>query len=163
MRSKNWSPYLSGALIGILQVPVFFIGGSIGTSGATANTVCSLVNIFTGKTASSCFTAPKSWWQLGLVIGIIIGAYVSRVLSKQYRQAISPPAWEMLLPDYSPKKRLGYAFIGGILILFGARLADGCTSGNGISGIALMSAGSFIAIGCMFAAGIVTALILYKK
>lgn len=162
MRSKNWSPYLSGILIGILQVPVFFIGGSIGTSGATANTVCSLINIFTGKAASVCFTAPKSWWQLGLVIGIVLGAYVSRVLSKHYRQAISP-AWEILLPNYSPKKRLIYAFLGGILILFGARLADGCTSGNGISGIALMSAGSFIVIGCMFAAGIVTTLILYKK
>ena len=162
MRSKNWSPYICGIVIGLLQIPVFFIGGSIGTSGATANVVCSLTNILGGDAVSTCFTVPKSWWQLGFIIGIVLGAYVSKMLSRNYRKPISS-VWRDILPNYSVKKRLLYAFIGGFLVLFGARLADGCTSGNGISGIALMSVGSFIVIFFMFIAGILMASLLYKK
>lgn len=162
MCKRHWSPYLCGILIGLLQIPVFFIGGSIGTSSATANAVCSVTNFFNGEQITACFKAPKSWWQLGLVIGIVIGAYLSKSLSKHYRKSISI-VWQTALPKYSIKKRFLYAFIGGVLIMFGARLADGCTSGNGISGVALMSVGSVIVITFMFAAAIAVSFALYRR
>jgi uncharacterized membrane protein YedE/YeeE len=52
------------------------------------------------------------------------------------------------------------AFAGGLLMLFGARIADGCTSGHGSSGSAQLAFGSFVAIGAMFAGGILSAFVL---
>ena len=56
-----------------------------------------------------------------------------------------------------------HAFVGGALLLFGARLAGGCTSGHMISGIAQLTIGSFIFGISIFASGIVTARMLYKR
>ena len=47
-------------------------------------------------------------------------------------------------------------------MLLGARIADGCTSGHGISGIAQLSIGSFTAVAAMFAGGIGTAMLLRR-
>jgi uncharacterized membrane protein YedE/YeeE len=56
--------------------------------------------------------------------------------------------------------RFAMAFAGGFVMLLGARIADGCTSGHGISGMAQLALGSFIAVGAMFAGGIATALLM---
>lgn len=52
------------------------------------------------------------------------------------------------------------AVIGGVLLTFGSRIAGGCTSGHGISGMSLLSVGSFVSVGAMFAGGIGTAAVL---
>jgi uncharacterized membrane protein YedE/YeeE len=52
------------------------------------------------------------------------------------------------------------AFAGGFLMLGGARIADGCTSGHGISGMAQLAVGSTIAVAAMFAGGILTAMLM---
>jgi uncharacterized membrane protein YedE/YeeE len=48
-------------------------------------------------------------------------------------------------------------------MLFGARIAGGCTSGHGISGMAQLSAGSTLAVAAMFAGGILTAMLLLRR
>ena len=48
-------------------------------------------------------------------------------------------------------------------MLFGARLADGCTSGHGLSGTAQLAIGSIVAVAAMFAGGIATALLVLKR
>ena len=53
--------------------------------------------------------------------------------------------------------RLLAAFVGGLLMAFGARLAGGCTSGHGISGTLQLSVGSWIAVICFFIGGIAVA------
>ncbi|XP_041355417.1 UPF0394 membrane protein PD_1892-like [Gigantopelta aegis] len=52
------------------------------------------------------------------------------------------------------------AFFGGFILLFGARFGAGCTSGHGLSGMALMAWLSFLAVPFMFAGGIVTAFLM---
>jgi uncharacterized membrane protein YedE/YeeE len=52
-------------------------------------------------------------------------------------------------------------FVGGVLMALGARLAGGCTSGNGISGTLQLNAGSWLAVIAMFTGGVATAWILY--
>lgn len=54
-------------------------------------------------------------------------------------------------------------FVGGFLILFGARLADGCTSGHVITGFTQLATASFIFAGAVFAAGIPMAKLLRGK
>jgi uncharacterized protein len=153
------SPYVAGIVIGLLQIPALLIlGASIGTTGSFGALTCTFLDQGGDQ---GCFHHLKYWWQLGLVCGIFFGAYFSRRLSHQKRPAVSF-VWNKILHTSRRWPRFIMAFMGGAIFLFGARLADGCTSGNGISGIALLSIGSFIVIGAMFLAGFFVTL-LYPR
>lgn len=163
---KSYSPYAAGIIIGLLQIPVFLtLHASLGTSAAFNSVACSISSWFSDTsivgTASQCFAAMKHWWQLGFVLGIMIGAYLSSRLSNTKRLGFSP-IWPKVTKINSLGKRSSMAFIGGFIMLIGTRIADGCTSGNGISGIALLSVGSMIVITAMFVSGILVVR-LYKK
>jgi uncharacterized membrane protein YedE/YeeE len=54
------------------------------------------------------------------------------------------------------------AFAGGFIMLFGARIADGCTSGHGLSGMAQLAVSSSVAVAAMFAGGILTAMLMRR-
>jgi hypothetical protein len=104
----------------------------------------------------------KNWWQVALVIGIAIGAFLSMGLSGAKRLPISP-IWARAMGTPSAAARYGLAFGAGFLMLFGARLADGCTSGHGLSGVAQLGVGSTIAVAAMFAGGITTAMLALRR
>ena len=61
-----------------------------------------------------------------------------------------------------PVLRWAVALGGGVLMGFGARWANGCTSGHGISGTLQLTASSWLAAICFFAGGIVVAMLLYR-
>jgi hypothetical protein len=169
LMQKAWSPYLAGIVIGLLQIPAFLI---IETALGASSSYVSVGALFTSwvdpsiltiKYASShVATTAKNWWQVALVGGVAIGAFLSMKLSGARRAAISP-IWTRALGSASPAKRYAVAFIGGFVMLFGARLADGCTSGHGISGMAQLAVGSTVAVAAMFAGGIATALLLMRR
>lgn len=166
LTTKAYSPYAAGIIIGLLQVPIFLtLHASLGTSGVFNSVACALTSWFgttdPTMTTGSCFTLLKQWWQLGFVIGIALGAYLSSRWSNTRRTGYSP-IWHQLTNIRSLGKRSLMAFSGGFIALIGARIADGCTSGNGISGIALLSIGSMIVIASMFISGII-AVRLYKN
>ena len=75
----------------------------------------------------------------------------------------SSPIWARALGSDSPSRRYAVAFIAGFLMLFGARIADGCTSGHGISGMAQLAVSSTIAVLFMFIGGIITALFVLRR
>lgn len=148
------------------KIPIFLtLHASIGSSGAFNSVACSILSWFSNSsitsTASHCFAVLKHWWQLGFVFGIVIGAYLSSSFSNTKRSGFSP-IWPKITNINSLGKRSIMAFVGGFIMLIGARIADGCTSGNGISGIALLSVGSMIVITAMFVSGILVVR-LYKK
>ena len=94
-----------------------------------------------------------------LVIGLAIGGFVSARFSRT-----KAPAFEMVHANESTTvRRYANAFLGGSLIIFGARLAGGCTSGHIISGITQLSLSGFIFGAGVFASGIVSAKLIRKK
>jgi uncharacterized membrane protein YedE/YeeE len=99
---------------------------------------------------------------VALVVGIVVGAFISMKLSGARRQAISP-IWGSALGSSSPARRYAVAFAAGFLKLFGARIADGCTSGHGLSGIAQLAVGSTVAVAAMFTGGIAAAFALFRR
>lgn len=165
LKEKAWSPYLAGALIGLLQVPAFiFLGTALGASSSYVTVSASLAEfvdpgIRALSYAGKYLDGAKNWWQVALVAGIATGAFISASLSGTRRSAPSP-VWARALGTKSTAARFALAFLGGFILLFGARLADGCTSGHGISGIAQLAVSGFIAVGAMFAGGIATAMLL---
>lgn len=116
----------------------------------------------------SKYGVPDDWgigygWML--VLGMFIGGGATALLTKRFRRRQRPgvPAmWQSQFGDNSPRRML-HAFIGGALLLFGARLAGGCTSGHMISGISQLTIGSFIFGIAIFVSGIATAKFLYRQ
>lgn len=111
----------------------------------------------------------KDDWSIGygwmLVFGMFVGSGISAYATRRFRQRKNPAVPAMWSEEFGEEKskRLRQAFLGGVLLLFGARLAGGCTSGHMISGISQLTIGSFIFGVSIFASGIFTARTLYKK
>lgn len=103
----------------------------------------------------------KNLWQVAMVIGIVVGAFASMKMSGARRQTISP-VWNRAVGFRSLSSRAPMAFAGGFIMVLGARIADGCTTGHGISGVAQLALGSTVAVTAMFAGAIATALLMKR-
>ena len=86
--------------------------------------------------------------------------FYTRDLARSWRVETVPEVWRARFGP-STARSLGAAFLGGVLIMFGARLADGCTSGNGISGSLQLAVGGWTFFLTLFASGIATCLVLF--
>jgi uncharacterized membrane protein YedE/YeeE len=169
LTDKAWSPYAAGVVIGLLQIPAFvLIETALGASSSYV-TIGGLLASFAdpsiakiGYVARHIAATGKNWWQVALVVGIGIGAFVSMKMSGAARRPISP-IWTQALGSDSPARRYAVAFTAGFLMLLGARIADGCTSGHGLSGVAQLAVSSTIAVAAMFAGGIATAMLLLRR
>lgn len=167
LNRKAWSPYLAGIIIGLLQIPTFyFMNTALGASSSFVTVGAHIASVFDSGVANIKYFAShmygaKNWWQVAIVAGIALGAFVSMKMSGATRQTISP-VWNRALGQTTLSARAPIAFLGGFIMLFGARIAGGCTSGHGISGIAQLSAGSTLAVAAMFAGGIATALLMRR-
>jgi hypothetical protein len=95
-----------------------------------------------------------------LVVGIIIGAFISSMLSGTFHLNIVPDMFAKTFGD-NPIIRLIVALVGGVFMGLGARWAWGCTSGHGISGLAQLSVASLAAVASFFVGGIATAMLLF--
>ena len=111
----------------------------------------------------------KEDWGIGygwmLVLGMFVGGSLASLVTHRFRNRNNPSVpsmWQSEFGSSSPR-RMMHAFTGGVLLLFGARLAGGCTSGHVISGISQLTIGSFVFGIAIFASGIVTAKILYRR
>jgi uncharacterized membrane protein YedE/YeeE len=87
-------------------------------------------------------------WEFALVVGLLLGAMLSRRLSAR--------------PAASEGHGLRAA-AGGFIMILGARLAGGCTSGHGISGSLQLAVSGWLFFACIFASGLVAAFLLYGK
>ena len=111
----------------------------------------------------------KTDWGVGygwmLVLGMFVGggatALIFRSRQPEADKGSMPPMWSSQFGP-SHAKRYAAAFLGGALLLFGARLAGGCTSGHMISGISQLAVSSFIFGVTGFGGAILMAKYLYR-
>ena len=156
MKKRQWSPILSGIVLGSLQIPVnLLIKTALGTSSAfvTLASTCTrhlpLDQSYFSKFYLSA--GAKYVWQLISDFGIVAGSYVAATMGKTR----APPR------KLTTKEKVAAA-ASGFLLLFGARIANGCTSGHGLSGMAQLSVGSMITVASMLAGGIGLGVLLDK-
>ncbi|MDY6787049.1 MAG: YeeE/YedE thiosulfate transporter family protein [candidate division WOR-3 bacterium] len=162
----RWSPYIVGAGIGVLSWITFLISDKpLGCSTAFARTSGMLGKIFGKKRIeeNKYFQkfVPEIDWEWMLVLGVIIGAFVSALISGDFRFLFLPSKWIAHFGN-TPVLRFFVALIGGILMGFGARWAGGCTSGHGISGALQLAVSSWIAAICFFIGGIAAAFLIFR-
>jgi len=161
----TWSPYVAGAGIGILVCLAFLLSNRpIGCSSGFVK-AGGLIE----KTISPTHVEKKEYyreiipqvdWAFMLIPGIVIGAFISSILSGQFQLILVPATWIATFGN-TPVLRIIVAIIGGILLGFGARWAGGCTSGHGISGSIQLSLASMITAACFFAGGIAMAMFMF--
>ncbi len=99
------------------------------------------------------------------VLSMILGGIISS-LTMAWRPPASdrtaPPVWQKSF-GREPVKRYIFTFIAGLLVLYGARLAGGCTSGHMISGMMQTSLSGYLFAAGVFGSGIPLAVILFKN
>lgn len=166
---KSWSPYLVGAGIGILSWLSFATADKpLGITTAFENSAALLgLALTAGDADDHAFYREsehkiKIDWEWMLVLGVFIGAFISSRLSGDRGHPTVPPLWRWRFGG-SIGLRLLAAFAGAALMMFGARLADGCTSGHGISGALQFALSSWIFVVVLFLSGIVFALLIYGR
>lgn len=161
-------PYLAGVGIGLALLAAFVVmGRGLGASGAFSSFVSVAVaeawpahaadNPAYARYLGDGTTHPLADWLVFEIIGVTIGAFVSAWLAGRFRRATERG------PRAAAWQRLIFAFGGGALMGFGAKLARGCTSGLALTGGALLSPGAWIFIGAAFAAGFTAAPLLRRQ
>ncbi|MGH7680034.1 MAG: YeeE/YedE thiosulfate transporter family protein [Gemmatimonadaceae bacterium] len=145
-----------GVLFGILSAASIVLFGPIGVSGTYPRLIGATARRLVPDWAAGnpylvkmgTLVTPETM----LVVGLLIGGFLAaRVLGGGQR---AEPVTRVHARETTPGRRYVDAFIGGFLILFGARLAGGCTSGHIISGMTQLAVSSTIFAAAVFAGGI---------
>lgn len=168
-KEVRWSPYIVGALIGVLAWIVFgFMNETLGVSTTFVHAAILIENWIIPEHAAELTyfkeTLSKSHlidWQFTFVLGIFVGSFLAAFLARSFNTKIVTELWGRCF-GYSRAKRFAGAFLGGIILMFGARLAGGCTSGHGISGGLLLAISSWLFILSAFLTGIPFSLLFYR-
>jgi hypothetical protein len=152
---RYWNPYMAGALLGVLLFASFYVSGhGLGASGALSRIAVAIedvvasqhvnVTAYLGEMAGGDRN-PFDHWIMWELLGILLGGFASGVLRKRVKFETYHG------PNISPNTRLIVALVGGAIMGYGARMARGCTSGQALSGGAVLSVGSFAFMFAMFA------------
>jgi hypothetical protein len=126
---RGWSPYLAGAMSGVVIILSVWISGKyFGASTTFARSAGMIEKLFDAERVAKMDyfikEIPKIDWQWMFVVGIFIGSLIASTTSGSFRWKPLPDMWEKRFGP-SRIKRGVVAFIGGVIGMFGARLADG--------------------------------------
>ncbi len=102
-------------------------------------------------------------WETFFLIGVLIGGFFTSVfITKTFKFRVLPPLWKKH-KNSSPASRLIWSFIGGFLVVFGARMAGGCTSGHFLSGASQTAVSGLIFGGVVIVVLLITGRLFYKN
>ena len=106
--------------------------------------------------------APGSWEGV-MLIGALFGGFVTSVfITKSFRFSLIPTAWKNY-KNNSIVSRLLWSFFSGFIMIIGARLAGGCTSGHFLSGMSQLAISAMIFGGVVMITLVVTGHFFYNK
>ncbi len=150
-----WNPYLAGFVLGLVLLACFLITGrGLGASGAFASVATWIAGLFSSDHVAANPVLAKFWnegaplatFLVFLLGGVFVGALASGWQAGRLAFRIERG---LRITD---SQRLAIAFAGGIVAAFGAKIAKGCTSGQALSGGAMLNVGSLVFMLAVFAA-----------
>lgn len=162
------NPYLAGIGLGLVLLTAFVVmGRGLGASGAISSAVTFCVDAVAPQHASGNefysgylekgVGHPLKDYLVFQVLGVLVGGFLSGILAGRVRRTVEKG------PRISTPSRLGLAFVGGALMGIGAKLARGCTSGQALTGGALLNAGSWAFMLMVFAGAYALAYFLRRE
>lgn len=164
---KSWSPWLVGVGIGVLSWFAFWSADHpLGITTAFEHTAATVLDAAIPDFAESNNyyqnESPKIGWEWMLVVGVLLGSLSSSFSSGDRERNTVPRLWADRFGS-SVALRMTVALLSAGLMMFGARLASGCTSGHGISGNLQLAASSWLFSLVFFSVAIVTALLVFGR
>jgi hypothetical protein len=152
-----WNPYIAGVGLGLVLLAAYVLmGRGLGASGAFSSVAALSVesvapehvqnNDFFQGYLQNGFGSPLKSWLVFEVLGVLLGGFFSAALARRLTTNISKG------PRISVNTRLWFALAGGVFMGVGAKLARGCTSGQGLSGGAVLNVGSWVFMLAVFLA-----------
>ena len=154
LKKKYMNSYIAGVLLGmVLLAAMFFSGRGLGASGGIKYAVVAAVKAADKEHAdkspyySTYFEngeKPLKNWLVFEVMGMVLGGFISGAISGRLKFTLEKS------PKITNKKRMLFAFLGGVFFVYGAQLARGCTSGAALSGMAVLSVAGFVTMMAIF-------------
>ena len=158
------NPYIAGIFLGLTLLASFLIlGAGLGASGGLARISAFLEGlVFPAHTLATEYFGswgnnPLNYYLVFMLVGVFIGGLISAMMSRRIQVGVERGKTGPL------PLRLFLAAMGGILSGFASRLAGGCTSGQALSGSALLLSGSIVFLICVFAGGYATAWLVRRQ
>ena len=164
IKDNFMNPYLAGVSLGLTLLTSFMIlGAGLGASSGIARIAasCELLIFKSHTLASEYFGGwgdrPLNYYLVFMLAGTFIGGLCSAMLANRIKVQIEKGS-------KSPAMlRVWFALAGGVLVGFSSRLANGCTSGQALTGSSLLLTGSFIFLICIFVGGYMTAWLFRRQ
>lgn len=151
-----WNPYFVGVLLGLVLLATYLITGrGLGATAAFSSVAAWLTSLIASVdhvTANAVHArywndgAPLASWTVFLLGGALIGAWLSGMQGRRIQWLVERG------PRVTDNQRLLLAFVGGFLAAYGAKIAKGCTSGQALTGGAILNVGSLVFMVSVFAA-----------
>ena len=158
------NPYLAGVLLGLTLLASYLVlGAGLGASGGLSRFAAWAEGCLAPShtQASEYFGAwgdkPLNYYLVFMLAGVFLGGLLSAVLARRVIFQIERGR------KASRRLRLSLALIGGVLAGFASRLAQGCTSGQALSGSAMLLSGSLVFLICVFAGGYAAAWLVRRQ
>ena len=163
-----WSPYVAGLGLGLTLLASYWVlGAGLGASSAMARLSAWVQHALApGHVEASAYFG--AWFPAGgphvlryylvfMVVGVFIGGFISALGSRRINPCVERG------PRVSARGRLLLALCGGVLVGFASRLARGCTSGQALSGTALLLSGSVVFLISLFVAAYVAGIFVRRE
>lgn len=158
------NPYLAGVLLGLTLLASFLVlgtglgaSGGIARIGAYAEGVVAPVHVAESEYFGGWGTAPLRYYLVYMFVGILLGGLFSALLRNRVGLQLERGR------TCSKGLRVTLALLGGLLAGFASRLAGGCTSGQALTGGALLLTGSLVFLACLFIGGYAAALLVRRQ
>ena len=155
------NPYFAGIILGIVLFAAFALTqGGLGASGALSRFNVAITKIFwpthidevaTFAKAGAGSKNPLNHASVFLILGTFAGGMISSFFNKRMKVEVLKGS------RITKNQRLIFALLGGVIMGYGARFARGCTSGQALSGGAVLSLGSWAFMFSVFIGGYLTA------
>ncbi len=149
------NPYVAGTILGVVLFLTFYVtGGGLGASAGMSRIQTGVLDWFapshvdrTAYFAEMAGGTRSAWnhYAVFMIVGTLLGGFASGLVNRRLKLELRKG------PRIGNATRVVFALLGGALMGYGARLARGCTSGQALSGGAVLSVGSWAFAFAVFA------------
>ncbi len=161
---KFWNPYLAGVALGLVLLTSFLVmGNGLGASGASLRAGIAVLDLVAPAHVAStpplarAEASPHVTWLVFEILGVLLGGVVAAYTSGRLRTEV------LKGPRIGGSARLALALLGGVLMGAAAKMTRGCTSGQALSGGALLSVGAWAFMFSVFGGGYALAWFLRRE
>lgn len=139
--------YIAGPLIGLFVPLLLIIGNKQFGISSSLDYICSIV-LPASNSLFKKYDFKNNSWKFYFIVGITIGAFISNKIIVSEKISFLPAS-------YYTVEGIILLFVGGVLVGFGTRYANGCTSGHAIMGISLLQKSSLASTLSFFVSGLI--------